>query len=488
MPQTDILIIGSGIAGLAVASESKSKNVTILTKKNVRQSNSALAQGGIAAAMSEGDHWEDHFRDTIKAGCYHNDEQAVELMVKSGPDNLKAWIDRGFPVDRDASDEVRLGKEGAHQKRRILHAGGDQTGKLLVETMLNHLPEHIKIEENLMATDLIIQDGKCLGAMVLGEDNAPIPYYANFTVLATGGIGGLYETNSNSATISGDGLAMAYRAGCQLKDLEFVQFHPTLLYVSQQGKGLISEAVRGEGAILVTENGVSIMEGVHPMKDLAPRDVVARTLFSYLLKGEAVYLDISMIPHFQERFPAITELCLKNGIDLASGRIPVAPGAHFHMGGIKTNPSSETNIKNLYAVGEAACLGAHGANRLASNSLLEGLVFGTRLGRELNQKDSERPRAALRPLKASVSMELPEAEAIQRVMTEKVGIVRTERELHEAISWFESFGVQHRDLEISGFSKSQLQTWNMLTAGWLIAKAALERKNSVGAHYMEASG
>lgn len=469
MPQSDILIIGGGIAGLSVASKITNKKVTIITKKDVRQSNSVLAQGGIAAVMSSQDSWQDHFKDTIKAGCYHNDHQAVELMVKTGPRFLKEWLQAGFAVDRDTNNQIRLGKEGAHQKRRILHAGGDQTGRLFIETMLQNLPTHIQISENSQAEELIVKDGICYGAIIDGT-----PHYATYTVLATGGIGGLYKINSNNATLSGDGLAMAYRAGCQLKDLEFVQFHPTLL---AGGKGLISEAVRGEGAILVTQSGRPLMEGVHPLKDLAPRDVVARTLHQC---PEPVYLDISMIENFTDRFPAISKLCQKQGINLDEKRIPVAPGAHFHMGGIQVSEASETSLKNLYAVGEAACIGVHGANRLASNSLLEGLVFGSLLGSALNQKAPQPIKQVPFPLGSTPNKELPEAEEIQQVMTEKAGIVRTKKQLLEAKNWFESYGVATNHVP-----RGQLQIWNMLQAGWLITKSALERTESIGAHYLE---
>ena len=485
MPQTDILIIGSGIAGLSAATKAIDKEVTLLTKKDVRQSNSVLAQGGVAAAISSGDCWEDHFKDTLIAGCGLNNEAAVEVMVKSGPVHLKEWIAKGFPVDRDSHNRLRLGKEGAHGKRRILHAGGDQTGKILVDTMLKNVPKNVHIKENLLVTDLIVQDGRCLGAMTRNEKGEDIPYYASATVLATGGVGGLYETSSNNRTITGDGLAMAYRAGCQLQDLEFIQFHPTLLYVGEEGKGLISEAVRGEGAQLMTASGKKIMEGVHPMKDLAPRDVVARTLFSYILDGESIYLDISMIENFPERFPAITKLCQNHGIDLGVGLIPVAPGAHFHMGGIKTNEDCETTIKHLYAVGEVACQGVHGANRLASNSLLEGIVFGGLLGEQLNGQSAEPLLALPVSKKKTFLKKLPGRSEIQHMMTEKVGIVRHEEQLEEAKAWFESFGIGDKEVDVIGLSTEQLNIWNMLTTGWLITCAALARKDSIGAHYME---
>jgi len=485
VPQTDILIIGSGVAGLAAASKIISKSVTILTKKDARQSNSMLAQGGIAAAMSPGDHWQEHLEDTLVAGCNLNDENAVRMMVQSGPVFLKEWMTKGFPVDRDGFNKIRLGKEGAHRKRRVLHAGGDQTGKIFTETMLKNLAPNVNILENLMAVDLIVEDGECLGAMVKDETGKNIPYFAGTTILATGGIGGLYEANSNNATISGDGIAMAYRAGCQLENLEFVQFHPTLLFTDNQGRGLISEAVRGEGAILVNENGVKIMEGVHPMKDLAPRDVVARALFSHILNGESIFLDISMIDGFEDRFPAITKLCQEFGVDLKSQRIPVAPGAHFHMGGIKTDTASQTNIKHLYAVGEVACQGVHGANRLASNSLLEGLVFGSRLGAYLENKIIDRPAIHEIPTTEAQIADLLNPQEIKHLMTEKVGIVRTGEQLLEAIHWFERY--LNEDVDATALSREQLQVWNMLTAGWLIAKAALDRKESIGAHFMEDS-
>jgi L-aspartate oxidase len=381
MPNIDVLIIGSGIASLTVAAKlCKEKNVVIITKKKIRNSNSMLAQGGVAVAIAEDDHWKSHFDDTMNAGCYANREEMVELLVKEGQRTIQSLIKEGMAFDRDEEGNLLLGKEGAHRARRILHAGGDRTGAFLTEYMIKRVQEHATIIEDETVIDLIVRNKTCVGVITRTEEGNVQKYVAQHIVLATGGIGGIYRYTSNAQVITGDGLAMAYRAGCELEDLEFVQFHPTMLYVNGYACGLVSEAVRGEGAILVTSTGGRVMQGVHEMEDLAPRDIVSREIYQRLLQKERVFLDISMITHFEKRFPAITELCHRHDISVEEGLIPVVPGAHFHMGGIKTNQHGETSISRLYAVGEVACQGVHGANRLASNSLLEGLVYGSRLG------------------------------------------------------------------------------------------------------------
>jgi len=488
VPNVDILIVGSGIAGLAVAEKVMDhKNVVILTKCSTSKNNSMLAQGGIAVALSKEDSWQSHFQDTLTAGCFINNKAAVELLVKNGPKYVTEWTKKGFTFDKDDQGNYLMGKEGAHQRRRILHAGGDQTGSHLISVMLKKIKTKVTIIEHQTVIDLIVKNGTCIGVQIINEKGERINFYANSIVLATGGMGGLYEATSNDDTIIGDGLALAYRAGCKMKDLDFIQFHPTLLFINGESKGLISEAVRGEGAVLVTATGKKIMEDVHHQKDLSPRDIVARAIFFHLQKGEKVYLDISAIDDFYKKFPSITKLCQINNLDLKSGKIPVAPGAHFHMGGIATNLKSETHIKNLYAVGEVSCLGVHGANRLASNSLLEGIVYGGMLGEQLARKkfislNIKEPAPKLEQSKTELT--LPTKKEIQNVMMEKVGIIRTEQLLNEAKDWFESYGVNQQHISTTTLSNEQLTLWNMLTVGWLITKAALNRIESIGAHYL----
>ncbi|WP_458412367.1 L-aspartate oxidase [Schinkia sp. CFF1] len=486
----DVVIIGSGIAALVAADRlSQHKNVIVITKSKKEHSNSNRAQGGVAAAISRQDHWKNHFNDTMTAGNFHNNEQTVKTLVQKGPELLRTMIEEGMAFDRDAKGQLVLGQEGAHGMRRILHAGGDATGKALVTYMLNRLRLNAKVNivEDVLVVDLIVQGHRCFGIKVKAEDGKIIQLYAKDTILAAGGCGGLYSFSSNDPTVTGDGIAMAYRAGVNLVDLEFVQFHPTLLYVNGDVKGLISEAVRGEGAVLITQDGSRLMRGVHPQEDLAPRDVVSREIHHAVLRGEEIFLDISMIKDFAKRFPTITELCELNGIDLALGRIPVVPGAHFHMGGVRVNEHGQTSIDGLYAIGEVACTGVHGANRLASNSLLEGIVFANELADYL--VNQEAPMEIDRPtIKAAVkkneSIDLPNKEEIRTLMMNYVGIVRDEPGLQYAKSWFEQYLLKIDSFHVPDyFTNEQIGIYNMLQAGWLITTSALMREESRGGHY-----
>lgn len=485
MRKADVVIIGSGIAALMAAEEiCQSKNVILFTKKTIFDSNSMLAQGGIAAVVTDDDSWELHQQDTLEAGCYVNNEKAVEELVKNGTKSMEDLVSFGMKFDMDPNGKFHLGREGAHRKNRILHAGGDATGKHLVETMYKRLKDKIKIVENEMAIDFIIKDDKCVGVYALAENGELKMYHTNSTLLATGGIGSMYQFSSNNQWITGDGIAMAYRAGCEMADLEFVQFHPTMLYVNGECKGLVSEAVRGEGAYLVTKNGRRIMKGIHPFEDLAPRDVVSRAIYNEMKNGEEIYLCIRSIDHFEERFPTISSNVKSNGIDLTGGYIPVVPGAHFHMGGVKTNTNGETNIPGLFAVGEVASTGVHGANRLASNSLLEGIVFGKKVARfianlpslmiEENEMNYDIPR-----LRA-----LPTKNDIREMMMKYVGIVRTEEGLAKVISYF-TYYLQSVKIETRAMTLEELEIYNMITTGKLVADAALNRKESIGSHFIE---
>jgi L-aspartate oxidase len=486
MPNADVLIIGSGIAAFSVAEKvCQEKNVIIITKETRRRNNSNMAQGGIAAAVAPQDHWINHYNDTLTAGCNYNSKEAVSYLVQQGPKEMQRLIREGMTFDKD-ENELSLGKEGAHGERRILHAGGDATGKNLLHHFIERIKEKVTIVEHEMVLDLIMQDGVCIGVLTRDNNSVITSYYAPHTVLATGGIGAIYSFSSNDGTITGDGLAMAYRAGAAVTDLEFVQFHPTMLYIDGKCCGLVSEAVRGEGAVLRNTQGERFMENIHEQADLAPRDVVSRAIHEQILHGEEVYLDISMIDHFSLRFPTISALCQNNGLSLEKGRIPVVPGAHFHMGGIQTNLDGETTIPGLFAVGEAACNGVHGANRLASNSLLEGIVFGGRLGNYLLRQKG----AVLRRINSEKSVRvkptaLPAKEEIQEIMMKYAGIVRTEEGLLYAKRWLESYMTfdGFGTLEYDVLNNEQVTVFNMLTAAWLITVAALERRESIGGHY-----
>ena len=484
--KTEVLIIGCGVAALALAEKvMHQKETLILTKKTVHQTNSVLAQGGIAAAISEDDSWVSHLEDTMMAGCLLNNEEAVQVMVKNGAESVNEWIEKGFLFDQNRNGDFCLGKEAAHQKRRVLHAGGDRTGLHMTTVMREKVIAHVPIIEHATVIDLIIEAGHCYGAITRDEKGGLNYYYANYTVLATGGIGGLFLTTSNDKSITGDGLALAYRAGCEMKDLEFIQFHPTLLSINHQGCGLISEAVRGEGATLITETGKKIMENVHPLQDLAPRDIVAREIQSYLQKGELIYLDISEISNFQEKFPTISTLCTDYNLDIRTGKIPVAPGAHFHMGGVKVDLHGQTTIKNLFAVGEVSCLGIHGANRLASNSLLECLVFGGIVGEHLAQKEKFiHPEIKIKTLETLI-LKLPPLAEVKGEISKKLGIIRTISDLTTMIRWLESYGIGSLNINSLQLNPKQLEIWNLMTIAWLIAKAARMRTKSIGAHYIE---
>lgn len=487
--KSDVLVIGSGIGALSVAGElcKYKRKVDIVTKGLCKSCNSSLAQGGISVALSKEDDYHLHYKDTMAAGCNMNDAQAVMTLVSKAPDVILEFIKSGMEFDRDSNGELEFGREAAHSLNRIIHAGGDRTGLRVVEQLLRNITTDVTIHQKEMALDLIVKDGKCYGAITRDDDGNLHKYTANHTVLATGGIGQLYPSTSNDVTITGDGIAMAYRAGCKLKNLEFIQFHPTMLTIDGNAYGLVSEAVRGDGGILINEKGEKIMDGVHPMKDLAPRDVVARQVYAHYSKGEKIYLDITAIEDFEHRFPTITELCIEHGVDLSKNLIPVAPGAHFHMGGVEATPQGITNIEGLYAVGEVACTGVHGANRLASNSLLEGIVFGKMLADYI----SENPRAVDEVEFENSSYivgELPDKLEIRKEMMDFVGIVRHTSQIHNVIEWFKQYmpnGNDFAKLDINKTTNKQYELYNMLTAGWLIARAAEDRKESIGAHYIE---
>lgn len=480
MPQTDVIIVGSGLASLMTAYRLyEHKNVMIFTKTKKEESNSWLAQGGVAAALSEQDDWRLHYEDTLIAGAYHNDERAVEILVREGPQRLLELVEAGLQFDIDENGQFQLGNEGAHRCRRILHAGGDQTGKAIVSFLLEKLRAKVAIIENESVIDLVVEQGRCIGVQT--KKNV---YYAHAVVLSTGGCGNVYSFTSNAPTVTGDGIALAYRAGAVVCDMEFIQFHPTMLYVGGKAVGLISEAVRGEGAVLVTEDGKRVMEHVHPQRELAPRDIVARAIHAEIMEGRHVYLDISMIPNFRARFPTIAKLCEAHGVNIESGKLPIVPGAHFLMGGIQVDLWGQTSLPGLYAVGEAACTGVHGANRLASNSLLEGMVFGARLAEALRNEKQPDIAHTVRPSAQPFTKPLPTTQQIQTVMMQHVGIVRDEASLTAAKQWFEQFSLPELvNADWSLFSEEEMTVASLLITGWLITTSALKRTESRGGHY-----
>ncbi len=495
MKKADVLIIGSGVAALQLAKRIRDeKNVIIITKSFLKNGNSNLAQGGVAAAIGKNDHVDSHYADTLEAGRFHNDRTAVLKVAKAAPRLVKELWAEGCRFDTDEEGRLLLGMEGAHSEHRIVHGGGDATGQRIMEHLESAVADKFTIIENTFVFDLIIDScNRCIGAKGKSADGSIESFFADHIVLATGGCGQLYPHTSNAETVTGDGVALAYKAGAEIADMEFIQFHPTLLYLNGKTQGLISEAVRGDGGSLVTEDGLAIMEGVHPMGNLAPRHIVAQTIYDYLREEKQIYLDVSTIEHFAERFPTITTLCERNHVDWKK-QIPVAPGSHFLMGGVKTDLIGRTSIKGLYAIGEVACTGLHGANRLASNSLLEGLFMGEKLSGWINEnrkqdemdlRNAEFPENR-RPLTKinHHDMRLPEIKDIKRTMMDNAGIVRTEEGLLKQKHWLESFQIEEwLNMDLGHFTFEELTRVSMLITSWLITDAAIKRTESRGGHF-----
>jgi L-aspartate oxidase len=484
----DFLIIGSGVAGLRAAIELAGYGrVLVVTKDKASESSTEYAQGGIAVVMSDEDTVGIHFEDTLKAGDGLCREEAVKTLVEEGPDRIGELISWGAEFDREGL-KLALTLEAAHSRRRILHAHGDSTGKELERVLLKKVRSLPSVKKYPFAftTDLIVQDGECHGALVLREKEVTA-LFAGATILATGGAGQIFSRTTNPSVATGDGMAIAFRASAELEDMEFVQFHPTSLYSPAAPQFLLSESIRGEGATLLNAEGRRFMDDYHPMAELAPRDVVSRAIISEMVKTKSnhVYLDLRHMgkDFVKNRFPRIYETCLRYDVDITEDMVPVSPAAHYMMGGVKTNLEGETNIRGLYAAGEVACTGVHGANRLASNSLLEGLVFGARAGSAALKSSVKPDAASLRRDGPEVSS-IRESEAVKRtlrkVMWEKAGIIRCGSSLEEARKRLRSFG---RITEGNYLTRHELEIKNMLTVAALIVEAAFCRKGSVGAHY-----
>ena len=500
----DLVVVGSGIAGLYTALKARELgSVLVLTKRKLEDSNTEYAQGGIAAAVGAADSPDLHFVDTLAAGDGLCDPEAVRVLVDEGPECVLDLAALGARFDMDG-DDFELTREGAHSERRILHARGDATGdevRRALEIRVLRDPR-IRVLEQHFTVDLLTDRGRCLGVLALDPGGKLKAYLGKATVLATGGTGQLYRNSTNPEVATGDGIAMAYRAGAEIKDIEFVQFHPTALYHAGSPKFLISEAVRGEGAILLNLRGERFMPAYHERAELAPRDVVARAIADQMTRTDSPY--VLLDPRgmgdetFRHRFPTILEKCRENGIDPLTGPIPVAPAAHYLMGGIKTDVDGRTSIPGLYACGETACTGIHGANRLASNSLLEGLVFGRRIARAVGA-DLERvtPEAHIRfetqrptgPLPVASAEDAPagssaEIEAawreVQELMWRDVGISRDGRGLDEAVA---RLGEIRDAIPRSGAPRQELELANLATVAGLVATAAKARTESRGGHF-----
>ncbi|MEW4372793.1 L-aspartate oxidase [Paenibacillus kandeliae] len=388
---TDVLVIGTGIAGLFTAlAASEHKNVLLITKDVLLESNTRYAQGGIAAVMAQDDSPHFHREDTLLAGAGLCEQHAVNVLVQEGPERVQELIMLGTAFDT-LDGKLELTREGAHSHRRILHANGDSTGHEIVRALSRQVQENERIEvwERHSTVELLIQDEQCIGAVIRQPDGHVLQVLSQATVLCTGGSGQLYEHTTNPEVATADGIAIAYRAGAQLRDMEFIQFHPTALCYPGAPRFLISEAVRGEGAILRNRNGEAFMPNYHPLGDLAPRDIVSRAIVSEMERDGStfVYLDITheSEQQLQHRFPTIYETCLRYGLNLAEDWIPVSPAAHYMMGGIRTDDNGESSIARLFACGEVSSTGIHGANRLASNSLSEAVVYGRRIAQRIMQ-------------------------------------------------------------------------------------------------------
>jgi len=483
--RSEVLVVGTGAAGLTAALGCAPLRVTVLTKARLGSGGSSpWAQGGIAAAVGKDDAPALHAADTLAAGAGLNDPHVVEILTAEGPDRVKALLALGAHFDLDDAGALSLGREAAHSRRRILHAR-DATGAEIVRTLVEavHRSPQIRVVDQAFAIDLAMEDGAVVGLLAVDSHGRRVLHLAPSVVLATGGLGRVFLHTTNPREATGDGLAMAARAGARLVDLEFVQFHPTALATGADPMPLLTEALRGEGAILIDDAGRRFMADEHPDRELAPRDVVARAIWRRLMLGQRVFLDAreAVGDEFPEHFPTVFRLCREHGLDPRTEPIPVAPAAHYHMGGIAVDERGRTSLPGLWACGEVAATGAHGANRLASNSLLEALVFGARVAEDLRERGPvgtvpRRPRIAgetVPALHRPGDAEL--TDAVRRLMWEKVGVVRDEASL--------AFAVAELDRLASRHPKAAGEARNLLGIARLVATAALERRESRGGHY-----
>jgi L-aspartate oxidase len=496
MVETDVLVIGSGIAGLFTAIKaSEQRSVLMITKKSLLESNTRYAQGGIAAVIAEDDSPAYHLQDTLVAGAGLCRSEAVEALVNEGPDGVKELIRLGTLFDLE-NGELALTQEGAHSHRRILHANGDATGYEIVRALAAQANEHpgIEVWDEHFVIDLITEQGECIGALVQKADGSQVFVKAEATVLCSGGAGQLYRYTTNPEVATADGVAMAYRAGAVVRDMEFIQFHPTSLCYPGAPRFLVSEAVRGEGAYLRNVKGERFMEWYHAQLELAPRDIVARAIVSEMESTNStfVYLDITHEPAemIKHRFPTIYETCMRYGLDMTTDWIPVAPAAHYMMGGVKTDLSGESSIGRLFACGEVSSTGVHGANRLASNSLSEAIVFGRRIVDRIQSLPPLAPIQTTIPASTSFRRgrqkeQKPVSERrlrLQKMMVRQVGLRRNGANLQGAMEKLQQ-ELQFFDQKFT--HKEEMEYANLLTCAWLVTTGALHREESRGAHYRE---
>jgi L-aspartate oxidase len=485
MEKTDFIVIGSGIAGLrAAVALAPAGRVTVLTKDRVTESNTEYAQGGVAVVLSDDDKIDLHFQDTIDAGAGLCDAEAVSVLVEEGPRYITELIDHGAEFDR-SEGQLAFTREAAHSRPRILHAHGDATGREIVRALVAWSRKSPGIEylAHSCTQSLIVTDNRCVGVTYIEpETNRIRALYARATVLATGGAGQLYLHTTNPDVATGDGQAMAYRAGAIMADMEFIQFHPTALAIRNAPRFLLSEAMRGEGGMLINSEGERFMPRYDHRAELAPRDIVSRSIHFEMQRTRAahVWLDMRHLDRafLRKRFPKIDTTCQLYNIDITRDLIPVSPAAHYTMGGVRTDTFGRSSIKGLYAAGEVSCTGVHGANRLASNSLLEGLVFGARAGEAAAEEASTEikeaePRDWDYGSEADWRIDDGTRGEVKKIMWDRVGIVRDQTGLKESLA----------DLSEIAARPLNTRSWNFVTLARLVAEAAIARRESRGAHY-----
>ncbi|MEY7978886.1 L-aspartate oxidase [Streptomyces pilosus] len=505
----DVVVVGSGVAGLTAALRCEAAGLTtvVVTKARLDDGSTRWAQGGIAAALGEGDTPAQHLDDTLVAGAGLCDEEAVRILVTEGPDAVRRLIATGAHFDESTDGALELTREGGHHRRRIAHAGGDATGAEISRALVEAVRARgLRTIENALVLDLLTDAGGRTAGVTLhvmgeGQHDGVGAVHAPAVVLATGGMGQVFSATTNPAVSTGDGVALALRAGAEVSDLEFVQFHPTVLFLGADAEGqqpLVSEAVRGEGAHLVDADGVRFMQGQHELAELAPRDIVAKGIMRRMREQDAehMYLDAR---HFgarmwEQRFPTILAACRAHGIDPVTEPVPVAPAAHYASGGVRTDSHGRTTVPGLYACGEVACTGVHGANRLASNSLLEGLVYAERIAADIARTGTLHPREP-QPLPVSERpahpLLAPEARfAIQRAMTRGAGVLRSAASLAEAADRLHRLHADARDaLDENGkTAEPGVDTWeatNLLCVARVLVAAAQRREETRGCHWRE---
>ncbi len=494
MNEYDYIVVGSGIGGLYTALMAREHgSVLVITKGSIDDCNTKHAQGGIAAAIGKNDSAELHIKDTLNAGAGLSNEEAVNILVREAPARIADLVEYRVPFDT-LEGEIALTMEAAHSVPRVLHAGGDATGEY-IETSLSQQVRSagIQVLENFLATDILVEKGKVNGIRAFDyRTGTSEEFLCKYLILATGGAGQLFKYNTNPDITTGDGVALAFNAGAEIADMEFFQFHPTALRMPGVTPFLISEAVRGEGGVLRNAEGYRFMPDYHEKADLAPRDIVARSILAEMKKGQTsrVFLDTTHMPPnlITTRFPHIYRFCLDHGLDITKNQIPVAPAAHYMIGGVRTNSWGETNVPGLFATGEVACTGVHGANRLASNSLLEAIVFSKRTIERTTSKAKEKAAETVKSKDMNTSLSqrplpkalpVPSMAVLQQLLWDKAGIIRDKDGLNQAAgilaAWQKSLA---RPTDLPSYELS-----NLILAGRLLTEAALIREESRGAHF-----